>query len=267
MKLIDLHFSPSELLPYINWIYFYHTWGIKNYNHDATAKAEAQKIKDEAIHLLDKWDSYGLQTHFRCCISEANSSGEDIIIHDDKSKEIRLPLLRQQQSPYLCLADYLPPVGQPKEKIGFFASTVPFKIDGLLSQTTADRLAEAAAELGHQRVRTDKDYWGYTPEEKLSPEELFQEKYQGIRPAIGYPSLPDQSIIFDISQILDFPTLGIKLTESGAMLPHSSTAGLLISHPKARYFSIGTIGKDQLSDYATRRDIPEENLKKFLSVS
>jgi cobalamin-dependent methionine synthase I len=95
-------------------------------------------------------------------------------------------------------------------------------------------------------------------------DELFAEKYQGKRPAVGYPSLPDQSICFLLSDLLDFPSLGIKLTENGAMIPHASTCGFMFSHPAACHFSVGNIGEDQLLDYARRRDVEVHSLRKFL---
>ena len=135
-----------------------------------------------------------------------------------------------------------------------------------MEQTVADRLAEATAELGHLRVRTDDGIWGFSPDEHFTPQELFQEKYQGKRPAVGYPSLPDQSVIFQLADLLDYPTLGIQVTESGAMIPHASTTGLIISNPHACHFSVGKIGQDQLADYAKRRRMKPEELHKFLNL-
>lgn len=133
----------------------------------------------------------------------------------------------------------------------------------LLHQTLADRLAEATAEKVHEMVR--RELWGYAPHENLTLDELFNERYRGKRPAVGYPSLPDQSFNFLLDKLLDFASIGVTLTENGAMRPHASTSGLMISHPAARHFSIGSIGEDQLSDYAQRRGIKKEELRKFLS--
>ena len=132
----------------------------------------------------------------------------------------------------------------------------------MLCQTLADRLAEAATELTHLNIR--KTYWGYAKEEKLTKQQLFSEKFQGIRPAIGYPSLPDQSIIFIVDKLIDLSEIGITITESGAMKPHASTCGLIFAHPKARYFSVGKISKEQAEDYACRRGLPKETIFKFL---
>ena len=134
--------------------------------------------------------------------------------------------------------------------------------EGLEESLVADRLAEATAELGH--LQTRREWWGYAPDEHLTLDELFAEKYQGKRPAVGYPSLPDQSICFLLSDLLDFPSLGIKLTENGAMIPHASTCGFVFSHPAACHFSVGKIGEDQLQDYARRRGVEAHSLRKFL---
>ena len=133
----------------------------------------------------------------------------------------------------------------------------------MMMQLLADRLAEAAAEKLHQEVRTH--YWGYAPDEQLSPHELHAEHYQGIRPAVGYPSLPDTSLNFLLDRLLHFSTIGIRLTESGAMKPHASVSGLMLAHKHASYFSIGKIGTDQLTDYARRRGLPLQLMRRFLA--
>ena len=135
----------------------------------------------------------------------------------------------------------------------------------MMAQLLADRLAEAAAERVHEQVR--KEYWGYAKDEQLSIEEMLVEKFQGIRPAIGYPSLPDTSLNFVLDELLDLKQIGIRLTESGAMKPHASVSGLMLAHPEARYFNLGKIGEDQLRDYARRRGLPVEVLRKFLAAN
>lgn len=266
----DIAFDIPELVPYINWIYFYHAWGIK--------EEQGYDLKKEVISLLDRWSGEGRETVFRVCLFPANSHDEDILLYEkDREHAVFqsdnaphpaplhiIPLLRQQQAPFLCLADFLPPVGHKSETIGIFASSVPFSVEDILEQTVADRLAEATAEIGHEQVR--KHIWGYAQDERLTPKEMFAERYIGKRPATGYPSLPDQSLNFLLSNILDMPSMGIKLSENGAMIPHASTSGLMISHPQCRHFSIGKIGEDQLTDYAIRRNIDEEMLRKFLNV-
>ena len=253
-----LRFGIEQLTNYINWIYFYHTWGIKESN--------ASEIRLEADSILKKWCTEKKEVLFGVYIALANSSGEDIILHKEQDDGLlTIPLLRQQHPPFLCLSDFLPPTCMHAEKIGVFASTVPFQVEGLLEQTLADRLAEAAAELGHEIVR--KQIWAYAPDEKLSIQELFAEHYQGKRPAVGYPSLPDQSLNFVLADILKFEDIGIRLTESGAMIPHASTSGLMIAHPKCCHFKVGEIGIDQLENYARRRNMEVEKLTRFLPVA
>ena len=135
----------------------------------------------------------------------------------------------------------------------------------MTTQLLADRLAEAAAEKMHQEVR--RRYWGYQPDEQLTMAELHAEQFQGIRPAVGYPSLPDASLNFILSSLLRFSDIGIRLTESGAMVPHASVSGLMLAHPQSRYFAVGAIDEEQLHDYARRRGIPVELARRFLSSS
>lgn len=266
-----IRYHIEELIPYINWIYFFHAWGVR--------EAQAPELKKEAEELLQQWSrDEEKSTIFRAVLFKANSSEDDIILYADGkqgnnptvsttlpgSNLVRLPMLRQQRPPYLCLADFLPPSGMEPQTMGLFASTVPFEVHGLMEQTLSDRLAEATAERGHEEIR--KRIWGYSPKENLTPQELFAEHYQGKRPAVGYPSLPDQSINFIIGKLLDFQSIGISLTENGAMLPHASTSGLMLSHPQCRHFSIGVIGEDQLYDYAGRRGIDAELLRRFLEI-
>ena len=255
-----------DLIPYINWIYFFHAWGVN--------KEQATELKQEAERMLAKWcmDDDKAAT-FRVRLFSANSVDEDILLYEymsdnggySQKKLYTLPLLRQQREPYLCLADFVAPLGNGRSIVGVFASTANIVTNNLLEQTLADRLAEAAAELGHEITR--KKIWGYSPEENFTPKELFAEHYQGKRPAVGYPSLPDQSLNFLLGEILDFKSMGITLTENGAMIPHASTSGLMLSHPQCRHINIGTIGKDQLYHYAQRRGMAAENLEKYLDVS
>ena len=135
----------------------------------------------------------------------------------------------------------------------------------LMVQTVSDRLAEAATEKMHEYVR--KQAWGYAKDEDLSIKDLIIENFQGIRPAVGYPSLPDQSVNFILDELLDMKQIGITLTENGAMKPHATVCGLMFGHPAAKYFSIGKIGEDQLANYAQRRGKPVDEMRKFLSAN
>jgi len=258
-----LTFEISELLPYINWPYFFFAWQVKE-------KEEKQRLEDEAKAFLIQLEGrYRANAVFE--LLDANSDGDDIVVSGNQ----KIPCLRQQQGepPFLCLADFVRPQSSGiSDRIGVFAVSADIGMETdfdadpyqkMLAQLLADRLAEAAAERMHEQVR--KSYWGYAPDETLSISEMLIEKFQGIRPAVGYPSLPDTSMNFVLDSILNMKRIGIRLTESGAMKPHASVSGLMIAHPKACYFSIGKIGEDQLKDYANRRGIPVEVCRKFLA--
>lgn len=261
---MKITYDISTLTPYINWPYFFFAWQVKE-------QAEKDRLREEALRLLGelegRYHAYGLFELF-----EANADDDDIIVNGK-----RFPLLRQQQGkpPYLCLSDFVLPLSRGEsDKIGLFATTVDIGLetdfDGddyqkMLVQLLADRLAEAAAERMHEQVR--KEFWGYAKDEQLSIPDMLVEKFQGIRPAVGYPSLPDASLNFILDDLLDMKQIGIRLTESGAMKPHASVSGMMLAHPKARYFSIGKIGEDQLGDYARRRGLPIEVCRKFLAAN
>ena len=133
----------------------------------------------------------------------------------------------------------------------------------MLLQTLTDRLAEALAEYLHEKVR--KEYWGYAPDEALSIPDLYKVKYQGIRPAIGYPSLPDQLLNYTLDNLLDMSQIHVKLTENGAMYPTATVSGIYIAHPDSQYFMIGSIDEEQMKDYASRRNLSEAEAKKLLN--
>jgi len=253
----DIH----QLSPYINWDYFFYAWGMHN-----KPLNERQKLQEEAVSVLSDLEGK-YRIHALFVLMDAHSEGDDIVLGDGR----RIPLLRQQQpgSECLCLADFLHP---EHDRVGLFATTVDMGLEKdfdndtylkMMVQLLADRLAEAAAECMHEAVR--KTYWGYAPDEQLTMQQLHVEKFQGIRPAVGYPSLPDTSLNFVLNELLDFHQIGIRLTESGAMKPHASVSGLMLAHPEAHYFSLGIIGEDQLQDYACRRRIPVEVMRKFLT--
>jgi cobalamin-dependent methionine synthase I len=160
------------------------------------------------------------------------------------------------------------------DHIGLFATTVDAEMETLypednyrhlLVQILADRLAEATAEKLHETVR--KEIWGYAPDEQLTIRQLHNEEFQGIRPAVGYPSLPDQSVNFLLDELLGMKTIGIRLTENGMMQPHASVSGLMFAHPTSCYFSVGKIDEQQLTDYAMRRGLPVEEMKRFLGAN
>ena len=255
-----LTYDISDLQPYINWVYFYFAWQLKD-------KAEQQRIRSEAETFLQECEGH-YQAHALFQIVEAHAEGEDVLVERG-----RIPLLRQQEegSQFLCLSDFVSPVA---DKIGLFATSVDAAMvsdfdddpyQKMMAQLLADRLAEAAAERMHEEVR--KHYWGYAKDEQLSIAQMQQEQFQGIRPAVGYPSLPDASLNFLLDELLDFQQIGISLTESGAMRPHASVSGLMLSSPESHYFSVGRIGEDQLADYARRRQMPIDKMRKFLTAN
>ena len=285
---MKITYNISDLVPYVNWVYFFYAWQVKE-------EAEKQRLRQEAEVLLSKLEGryhvYGIFELF-----DAYGEDDDIIIRGERGEArderlpqtLRIPCLRQQQGnpPYLCLSDFLPPKNisltssfsllTSKEpltpKLGLFATTVDMGLETdfdadpyqkMMVQLLADRLAEAAAERMHEQIR--KEYWGYAKDENLSIPDMLVEKFQGIRPAVGYPSLPDTSLNFVLDDILDMKQIGIRLTESGAMKPHASVSGMMFSHPQARYFNLGKIGEDQLQDYARRRGLPVEVMRKFLA--
>lgn len=257
-------YSISEIRPYINWLYLYHAWGLSG-----KPKEEKDKLRADAEDMLNEMETL-YHTHSLLRLCRANSDGDDIVLDG-----IRMPMLRQQHECEngicLSLADFVIPLGSREDCVGVFATTVDIEAENhyitdpyrrMLAQTLADRLAEATAELLHLNVR--KTLWGYAKDENLTIDELLAERFCGIRPAIGYPSLPDTSLNFIIDRLLSMRDIGIWLTESGAMKPHASVSGLMISHPKAHYFDLGNIGEDQLQDYAHRRGIPIEMARKYL---
>ena len=289
------HFRIHEVSEYINWIYFFHAWGFQarfatianlhgcdacralwlaNFPENERAKAaEAMQLFKEANRMLSSLDA-SFRTHAIFKLLDANSEGNDIWMEG-----IRFPFLRQQTSkegePYLCLSDFIRPLSSGiKDKIGLFATTVDRDLETLyledhyrhlLVQTLADRLAEATAEKIHETIR--KQIWGYAPHENLTVKQLHQEEYQGIRPAVGYPSLPDQSVNFLLDQLLDLQQIGIRLTENGMMQPHASVSGLMFAHPASHYFSVGKINEEQLENYAARRGMELQDMRKFLAAN
>lgn len=295
-EITKVTYNIHDLAEYINWIYFFHAWGFQprftgiadihgcdacraswlaSFPEGERAKAaEAMQLHKEANRMLNKLDAnFKVFAIYR--LMEANADGDDLLLEGK-----RFPLLRQQtrikpEDPFLCLSDFVRPVeGGIKDTVGAFATTIDpnmellFKEDDyklMLVKTLAERLAEAAAEKVHEDIR--KKIWGYAPDEKLTKRELLNEEYQGIRPAVGYPSLPDISVSFLLDELLDMKQIGISLTENGMMQPHASVCGLMFAHPASRYFSVGKIGTDQLTDYAKRRGVPVEVMRKYLAAN
>lgn len=295
-EITKVSYAIHDLVEYINWIYFFHAWGFQprftgiadlhgcdacramwlaSFPENERAKAaEAMQLHKEAVRMLNGLDSK-FRVHGVYRLMEANADGDDLLLEG-----YRFPLLRQQTrskegDPLLCLSDFVRPLESGiKDTVGGFATTVDPEMEKLfegddykmlLVKTLAERLAEAAAEKMHLEIR--KGAWGYAKEENLPMKDLLEEKYQGIRPAVGYPSLPDISVNFLLDELIDMKRIGITLTENGMMQPHASVCGLMFSHPAAHYFAVGKIGPDQLADYARRKNLPVETMRKFLAAN
>jgi len=280
----------EELVPYIDWTFFFSAWELKGrfpaiLDHPSYG-GPARELYEAAQQVLGRLARERLITPRGVYgFWPANSSGDDIIVYKDDSRAVelvRFHMLRQQEPiadgrPNRCLADYV----APKETlvpdyIGAFAVTAGIGLDqvvaayerqhddysAIIAKALADRLAEAFAEYLHQQARRD---WGYGASERLSSEELIEEKYRGIRPAFGYPACPDHSEKPALFRLLDAERIGITLTESYAMMPAASVSGIYLAHPEARYFNVGRIGRDQVEDYAARKGMPVEEVERLLA--
>ena len=269
--------SLSALREYIDWTFFFHAWELKGKfpailespSHGAAARelfAHARELLDE-IQANDWLKARGVYGFW-----PARAEGDDIALEEG----VRFPMLRQQvdhgdDKPYLSLADFVAPAG---DHIGAFAVTAGIGVDELAARLTAehddyraimvkalaDRLAEAFAEHLHEVVRRS---W-YETGPSLTNEELIAEKYRGIRPAFGYPACPDHSEKQTLFSILDARSIGMDLTESGAMTPTAAVAGLYFAHPQSRYFMVGKVGRDQVQDYARRKGMTAAEAERWL---
>ena len=229
---------------------------------------------DDTIHI--KSTAYSMNSSTDRCDVLIGQTGNDIYINNN----VTIPVLRQQtpneKGICLSLADYITPVTAGLDDfIGLYAITSGNMIASslrqyendsfmqILMQTISDRLVEAAAEYLHEKVR--KTLWGYAPDENLSIDAMHKAHYQGIRPAVGYPSLPDQGLMFKVDQLLHLDRIGIGLTENGALTPSSSVAGFYFAHPESIYFTIGNISEEQLQDYSARSGALTGDVRKFLA--
>ena len=216
----------------------------------------------------------------------AASEGNVVVLYEDAARQVeacRLPMLRQQQAktddrPYLCLADFVAPAAEAglRDHVGAFAVTAGIGVEALVKEyeakhddysaivvkALADRLAEAFAELLHQRARRE---WGYGADERLAKEDLEAERYRGIRPAYGYPACPDHSENGKLFDLLQARAMGLELTEHFAMTPAASVSGLYFAHPQARYFAVGKIDRDQVERYARDKRVSIEEAERWLA--
>lgn len=285
-------FDVKELIDFIDWTPFFISWEMKGSYpkllKDPVRGTEAQKLFDDAQAMLkqivaEKW----LTAKAVVGIFPALSDGDDIEVYDHFGKEkiATFHTLRQQSQKAdnfnnIALADFIKSKQETNgdmDYIGAFAVCTGFGIEkwiekfekehddysSIMLKALADRLAEAFAELIHKKVRTE--IWGYASDEKLSQEEIVKEKYQGIRPAPGYPAQPDHTEKITLWNLLDVEkNTGITLTESLAMYPTAAVSGMYFAHPDAHYFSVGKLEKDQIADYARRKKMKQEEIERWL---
>ncbi len=283
----------SEIVPYIDWTPFFHTWELKRQYpkilEDADLGVEARKLFADAQQMLQEIvNNQLLEARAVVGLYPANVEDDDTIeVYSDDARANVLTefhTLRQQGKkggnvPNMAFSDFVAPkeTGIP-DYIGGFVVSTGFGIEKLIEKyeadhddyhsimvkALADRLAEAFAELMHAKVR--KELWGYAPQENLGNEELIKEQYQGIRPAPGYPGCPDHTEKITLFNLLNAEEQsGVTLTENLAMYPTAAVSGLYFSHPESRYFGLGKIGEDQVADMARRKGMPQEELERWLS--
>ncbi len=283
-------YDVAELVPYIDWTPFFRTWGIRSKFPEVLTDPEfadaARPLYDDALAMLDKivadrWFRPKAVVGFW----PAQADGDDIVVYADESRateRARLHGIRQQATktdgrPNLSLSDFVAPAGTADWVGGFVVTAGPEEIEiaerfeadnddysSILLKALADRIAEAFAERMHERVRTE--LWGYASDETFTPDELLKERFQGIRPAPGYPSQPDHTEKATLFDLLDAPgAVGVELTESFAMWPGSSVSGLYFAHPEAKYFGVGKIKRDQLASYAERKGWTIEEAEQHLA--
>jgi len=287
------NYDLEEISGYIDWTPFFHSWEMKGSYpkilQDPARGAEARKLFDDAQNMLkkiisEKW----LTANAVIGIYPANSVNDDdieIIYENGKvTKHVFHSIRQQTKKPAgqynVALADFIKPktdAAQGTDYIGAFAVTTGIGIDehiarfekdhdvysSIMLKALADRLAEAFTELLHKKVRTE--YWGYAKNETFTNEELIKEEYAGIRPAPGYPAQPDHTEKLTIWKLLDVEkNTGITLTDSLAMIPTAAVSGLYFGHPQAHYFGTGKITKEQVEDYAKRKNMPFEQAEKWL---
>ena len=300
-KRVFKNFDLAELEPFIDWGPFFQTWDLAGpfpaILKDEVVGTEAQRVFSDGKRMLKRLiEGRWLQAHAVVGLYPANSVGDDIVLWTDESRSQRALTwygLRQQtekpvhdgvQNPNRCLSDFVAPLNHAQgqasglqDHVGLFAVTAGVGVDAkekyftddhddysaIMLKALADRLAEAFAECMHARVR--RDLWGYAAAETLSNEELIKEKYQGIRPAPGYPACPDHSVKKQMFDLLQCQDIGMTLTESMAMTPAASVSGFYLAHPEATYFNVGRIGDDQVQDLAKRQGVDDKDLLRLLA--
>jgi 5-methyltetrahydrofolate--homocysteine methyltransferase len=262
----------SELVPHIDWQFFFHAWELKGKFPAILQNPAAQEVYDDAQKLLREiLQGASLHPHGVYGFWPAHGDGDDVVIADTRFSFLRQQADHGDGRPNRCLADYVAPAG---DTMGAFAVAIhgadelaaryEAALDdyhAIMVKALADRLAEAFAEWLHQRARRE---W-YAPDEHLSDEDILKENFRGIRPAFGYPACPDHSEKPKLFELLDAGRAGMTLTESNAMLPAAAVSGVYFHHPQAKYFAVGRIGRDQLEDYAARKGVPVAEAERWLS--
>ncbi|NBO41759.1 MAG: methionine synthase [Betaproteobacteria bacterium] len=300
-KRVFKNFDLAELESYIDWGPFFQTWDLAGpfpaILKDEVVGTEAQRVFSDGKRMLKRLvEGRWLNAHGVVGLYPSNSVGDDIVLWSDETRTQRVLTwhgLRQQtekpihdgvQNPNRCLSDFVAPFTDAngnhtgyKDYVGLFAVTSGVGVDAkekyfmddhddysaIMLKALADRLAEAFAECMHARVR--RDLWGYASDEHLSNEELIKEKYQGIRPAPGYPACPDHSVKKQMFDLLQCQDIGMTLTESLAMTPAASVSGFYLAHPEAKYFNVGRIGDDQVHDLSQRQGVSDKDLLRLLA--
>ncbi len=280
----------KQLIKYIDWTYFFHQWDIPGRYpkifDDPVKGDEAKKLYEDGQVMLDKIVQKNmLKANGVFGFYPAVSRNEDVILFNTNGSEklvefnfIRNQRIKNDNEPNLCLSDFIIPESENrKDFIGLFAVTAglgaekwvkEFKeagndYDAIMLKILADRLAEAFAEMMHEKVR--RDYWGYSTDEKLSYDEILHERYHGIRPAIGYPSLPDHTLKKTLFDLLEAENQAeIKLTDNYMMVPQAAVSGFYLAHPESQYFNVQKISQEQVQDYAVRCEISFEEAEKRL---
>ena len=285
-------FPLEEIVPYIDWTFFFTAWELKGrfprvLDHPQYGAA-ARELYGHAQELLDRIVTQKLLTAKAVWgLWPAHSAGDDLVLFEDEARSrerIRFPMLRQQETkrdaakPHRSLADFVAPEGSGlADHVGAFAVNAGIGTDDLvarfeaehddyhaiMAKALADRLAEAFAELLHERARRA---WGYGGAENLSKEDLVAEKFRGIRPAFGYPACPDHTLKGRLWRLLDAEaSAGLTLTESYAAVPSAAVSGIYLQHPEARYFAVGRVGRDQVESYAERAGMTVAETERWLA--
>ena len=289
-KRVFKNFDLAEFEPFIDWAPFFQTWDLAGpfpaILEDDVVGDEAKKVFADGQAMLKKIiEGRWLTANAVVGLYPAQRVGDDIVLYADEARQqqvmtwygLRQQTVKPNNNPNRCLSDFVADQTQAADYVGLFAVTTGIGSEkqekrfidahddysAILFKALADRLAEAFAECMHQRVR--KDLWGYAADESFSNPELVAEKYQGIRPAPGYPACPDHSAKRAMFDVLQCGDIGMGLTESLAMTPAASVSGFYLAHPQASYFNVGRIGEDQVQDLALRQGVEVKDLQRLLA--